>query len=89
MTLQVFLERNGESIPVGRIDGRDSSDAAFRYQSAYLSAQNSTPLSVSLPLREEAFTPAQTKSYFDGLLPEGDTPEIREERIRLLQKLRR
>ena len=81
MTLQVFLERNGESIPVGRIDGRDSSDAAFRYQSAYLSAQNSTPLSVSLPLREEAFTPAQTKSYFDGLLPEGFTRRSLAERL--------
>ena len=71
--LLVSIERGGERTPVGSIRGEDSSDASFAYSEAWLRAPASTPISLSLRLQEAPFTPAQTKAYFDGLLPEGFT----------------
>ena len=71
--LLVSMERSGERIPVGRIRGKDSTDACFAYSDAWLCDPAAAPVSLSLPLQEAPFTPAQTKAYFDGLLPEGFT----------------
>ena len=69
----VNLEKNGTWIRVGSIDGEGGRDARFSYADAYLEDPSSAAVSVSLPLRKEAFSPQQTRTFFDGLLPEGFT----------------
>jgi HipA-like protein len=71
--LLVSIERGGERIPVGFIRGEGSADARFAYSDTWLRDPASAPISLSLPLQEAPFTSAQTKAYFDGLLPEGFT----------------
>lgn len=68
-TLNVFREVDGEYQRIGTISPhRDA--PAFAYCSAYLSDRSARPLSLSLPLREEAFDAHATATFFDGLLPE-------------------
>ncbi len=69
--LKVYVEINGDKVLVGYIRGEDWRDAGFRYDSSYLSRENTRGISISLPLREEPFSSEQTKNYFEGLLPEG------------------
>ncbi len=70
--LVVNIERDGVMMPVGRIRGEDREAAQFRYDADYLS-RTCAPISVSLPLQEQPFSPARTKNFFEGLLPEGFT----------------
>lgn len=70
---KISIEINGEQVPVGTITGESLESACFSYSEEYLAGTTRVPLSLSLPLQEEAFTPAQTKAFFDGLLPEGFT----------------
>ena len=70
--LTVSIEKNGELTPVGTIRGEGPSDACFRYADSYRIAEG-MPLSIGLPLQEDAFTPEQTACFFEGLLPEGFT----------------
>ena len=70
-SLKVFLEIQGEQRHIGSIDGETYMDSRFRYTRDYLDSEFSRPISVSLPLTDEPFSPAQTKNYFEGLLPEG------------------
>ena len=72
-TLIVSIERNGNMIQVGKIVGNDASDASFRYHPEYLGSSDAAAISISLPLREEPYSAAQTASFFEGLLPEGFT----------------
>ena len=72
-TLIVSIERNGNMIQVGKIVGNDASDASFRYHPEYLDSSDAAAISISLPLREEPYSTAQTASFFEGLLPEGFT----------------
>ena len=71
--LIVSLERDGTLQPVGSIRGESPSDACFAYTEAYRNSPDAAPISLSLPLQEDAFTPTQTKNFFEGLLPEGFT----------------
>ncbi len=43
----------------------------FQYDKAYLSLKNTTPVSLTFPLQEEAFTSDNLFPFFDGLIPEG------------------
>lgn len=43
----------------------------FVYDSAYLLLSNPRPISLTLPLREEAFHSPILFPFFDGLIPEG------------------
>ncbi len=70
--LLVSMEKNGALIPVGEISGDSPSEARFRYSDTYRESAGA-PLSVSMPLREDAFTAEQTACFFEGLLPEGFT----------------
>ena len=70
--LNVFLEMNGEQQFVGSIEGEGCDDAAFCYASSYIYS-GGLPISVSLPLQEQAFDAYATKRFFEGLLPEGFT----------------
>jgi len=45
---------------------------SFQYEQGWLSAPQSHPLSLSLPLRQQPFDDQQTRIYFGNLLPEGD-----------------
>lgn len=69
--LKVYIEINGSQTLVGTIRGNGSSDAVFSYNDEYLSARNPAPISLSLPLQKEPFSPDQTRNYFESLLPEG------------------
>lgn len=69
----VSIERNGDQVKVGSITGSGVSDSCFSYDDKYLNSDDPVSISVSLPLQKEPFTPEQTKTFFDGLLPEGFT----------------
>ena len=71
--LKVSLEYEGNFIRVGEIKGDTPVDAVFTYAPEYLSRENVRPVSISLPVLKESFSPSQTKNYFEGLLPEGFT----------------
>jgi serine/threonine-protein kinase HipA len=60
--LVVSIERDGVMIHVGRIRGEDPEAAQFRYDAEYLSRAYA-PISISLPLTEQSFSPAQTKNF--------------------------
>jgi len=51
-----------------QIDGQ----LRFCYTTQWLQTPGACPLSYSLPLREEAYDDRATRSFFSGLLPEGD-----------------
>lgn len=67
----VYLEVDGRQIRVGRIEGNSSEDARFSYSKEYISGNDSGAISISLPIQDEPFSPEKTKTFFDGLLPEG------------------
>ena len=43
----------------------------FKYDTAYLSSAEAQPISLTLPLRAEAFESPVLFPFFDGLIPEG------------------
>jgi serine/threonine-protein kinase HipA len=51
---------------------QDKGYLSFRYLPEWLESKNAQPLSQSLPLRTEPFDDPIAKSFFAGLLPEGD-----------------
>ena len=67
----VYIEVYGKQVRVGEIKGNSSEDACFSYSKDYISMHGSKAISVSLPFTDEPFSPDQTKTFFDGLLPEG------------------
>ncbi len=73
INLQVSIEMNGVQTKVGTISGLTADQAVFSYSREYLESAGCVPVSVSLPLRREAFSVPQTRCFFDGLLPEGFT----------------
>ena len=73
MTLYVFIELNGTQRFVGTIADIHSGEGQFCYASEYLKASDSAPISCRLPLQEEPFSSERTRTFFEGLLPEGFT----------------
>ena len=71
--LLVSIEKNGIQRKVGTIRVNKRKEGCFAYDREYLSSQEPAPISVSLPLQEQAFSATQTHCFFDGLLPEGFT----------------
>ena len=70
---QVSIEIGGRQIRVGDIQFTNADDAVFSYAEEYLERPDARPISLSLPLQAEHFSPKQTKTFFSGLLPEGFT----------------
>lgn len=70
-TLEVYIEIQGEQRHVGQIIGNDHRDACFKYDEDYISSDYGRPISISMPLRSEAYTSEETRCFFEGLLPEG------------------
>ena len=73
MKFEISMEINGKPVLIGYITGESSEDAQFGYDPLYLADPKAVPISISLPLQEELFSPGRTKAFFDGLLPEGFT----------------
>lgn len=71
--LSVYIEINGVNKYVGKISGMDSNDACFAYSEEYLADTNNRAISISLPLDEKTFDAQRTRTFFEGLLPEGFT----------------
>lgn len=72
-TLSVYIEINGRQIYVGNLKGDNPEAAYFCYAKEYMEDSEHFPISISLPFQEESFTQAQTRNFFEGLLPEGFT----------------
>jgi serine/threonine-protein kinase HipA len=75
MTLLVLWETE-----VGRLELTDerSREYAFRY-----TRPDARPISLSLPVREEPFAPAEARPFFEALLPEGVVREQIAQELRL------
>jgi serine/threonine-protein kinase HipA len=73
VNLRVQIEINGKFVLTGRIMGSSFTDAVFSYDESYISSATAKSISLSLPLSEKDFDAEATKSFFDGLLPEGFT----------------
>lgn len=69
--LLVSIEIEGKQHLAGFIEGINCEDARFRYADEYLCMAGIKPISISLPLQKEYFSPKETKCFFEGLLPEG------------------
>jgi serine/threonine-protein kinase HipA len=66
-TLDVYLHDRR----AGVLERLDSARLRFSYDHDWL-AQAATPISLSLPLREEPYEDAECRPFFSGLLPEGE-----------------
>jgi serine/threonine-protein kinase HipA len=66
--------RQAEIYRKGRLAGlltEDGGEYRFRYDKTYLGQEKARPVSLTLPLREEAFVSPVLFPFFDGLIPEG------------------
>lgn len=50
---------------------KDEEGYRFTYDGEYAAQPNARPVSLTLPLREEAYTSKVLFPFFDGLIPEG------------------
>jgi len=50
---------------------QDEEGYHFQYNEAYLTTPGANPVSLTLPLRKEAYTGNTLHPFFDGLIPEG------------------
>lgn len=57
-------------VPAGVIR-EDESGFVFRYNQKYLDSAEAKPISLTLPLRREAYESQTMFPFFDGLIPEG------------------
>lgn len=69
----MYIEIKGCQVYVGEICGNTPEDARFSYAESYMENPETVPVSLSLPFSDSAFSPVQTKNFFEGLLPEGFT----------------
>ncbi|MCR5125642.1 MAG: HipA domain-containing protein [Treponema sp.] len=72
VNLRVQIEINGQFVQAGRITGHDFTDASFSYDESYVSSVAKS-ISLSLPVSKKNFDADATRTFFDGLLPEGFT----------------
>ena len=69
--LTVYIQICGRDFLCGEIRGMSSEDACFSYDPSYLEREEARAVSLSLPLKKEAFGPESTGSFFQALLPSG------------------
>ncbi len=60
---------DGFRTPAGRLARTSYGDTAFLYDADYVAA-GGVPLSLALPVEEEAFGDVETRAFFANLLPE-------------------
>ena len=58
--------------PVGRLQKASSGAIDFQYDPEWLNRDRAIPISLSLPLREDAYRGAVVTAVFDNLLPDSD-----------------
>lgn len=58
--------------PLGRLQKASSGAIDFQYDPEWLSRDRAIPISLSLPLREDAYRGAVVTAVFDNLLPDSD-----------------
>ncbi len=73
LSLRVQIEINGQFVQAGHITGSSFKDATFSYDESYISSPAANAISLSLPISRKGFDSDTTKTFFDGLLPEGFT----------------
>ena len=73
LNLKVQIEIDGQLVQAGHITGSSFQDAVFAYDESYISSPAAQAISLSLPLSKKDFDADVTKTFFDGLLPEGFT----------------
>lgn len=73
INLSVYIEIEGKDVYVGNLSGTNTEDTVFTYAREYLDYNDSRPISISLPLTDQSFDATKTRTYFEGLLPEGFT----------------
>ena len=73
LNLKVQIEIDGQFVQAGHISGSGFNDAVFTYDETYVSSPEARAISLSLPLSKKDFDADETKTFFDGLLPEGFT----------------
>ena len=66
--LQVLLNNR----PVGRLEKESSGAIHFRYDERWLAKSDAIPVSLSLPLREDAYRGERVAAVFENLLPDSD-----------------
>ncbi|MDY2844357.1 MAG: type II toxin-antitoxin system HipA family toxin [Treponema sp.] len=81
LNLKVQIEIDGRFVQAGRITGNSFKDAVFSYDESYVSSPEARAISLSLPLSKKDFDSDATKTFFDGLLPEGFTRQCVAESI--------
>lgn len=81
INLKVQIEINGQFVQTGCITGSNFRDAAFSYDESYIASPTAHAISLSLPLSKKDFDTDATKTFFDGLLPEGFTRQCVAESI--------
>lgn len=72
-SLKVCIEILGKQVLVGHLLYSSNKPAKFKYSAEYRQMDNAVPISIGLPLQEDAFDALRTKNFFEGLLPEGFT----------------
>jgi serine/threonine-protein kinase HipA len=72
MPLRVLLNNR----PVGNLLKEPGGAVSFRYDDTWLSRDDAIPVSLSLPLREDAYRGQRVLAVFENLLP--DSPDLRE-----------
>lgn len=55
----------------------------FTYDAGYLKSKNAKPISLTLPLQEEAYLNKTMIPFFDGLIPEGFLLNVAEDNWKL------
>ncbi|MDR0891218.1 MAG: HipA N-terminal domain-containing protein [Mediterranea sp.] len=61
----------------------DERGFSFQYHAAYLEQKGAEPVSLTMPLRKEAYHSQTMLSFFDGLIPEGWLLDIATENWKL------
>ncbi len=65
---ELFAYMNGEK--VGRLSRAPDGKLTLRYDAIWLKSPSGRPLSLSMPLAEQAYSGETVESYFDNLLPD-------------------
>jgi serine/threonine-protein kinase HipA len=72
LTLDVRID--GFAEPIGSLTRNENFGLSFKYAGPFLEKQDAIPLSLSLPLRDEAYGDVLTRAFFDNLLQERSEP---------------
>lgn len=62
---------------VGHLSKESGGGIAFRYAESWLARERAIPVSLSLPLREDAYSGASVTAFFENLLPDSEPLRLR------------